>query len=308
MQGFSQVNAGDYFPQEIANQITNAYSKMGGAQAEIEYKREQEEERKRQQKKMLKNMGIMLGATALTGGAAALAAPGALAGGLGAGLGTFGKGALGAFTGAGSVAPGVKGLAGGLNTVAGALGGQATSSLMGGAMGAMGGGGAGGGMMGGAAGMGGGGMDAGQMAMGALGSYLKDSQAANKSNRILEGTLTDPTVRAALYPGVGQEQVDALLKYKKDNFGNIEGAQFLQQTLPMLSRVGAGNVDFDRQMQMQDRRNEPTYARGIAELAGSRGGGGYTPLPPVDFTQFGGLPPAQQQQNYGGAWGGAPYR
>jgi hypothetical protein len=59
---------------------------------------------------------------------------------------------------------------------------------------------------------------------------------------------------------------------------------------------------------MQNLRNEPTYARGIAELAGSRGGGGYTPLPPVDFTQFGGLPPAQQQQNYGGAWGGTPYR
>ena len=66
--------------------------------------------------------------------------------------------------------------------------------------------------------------------------------------------------------------------------------------------------EFEMQKELQRLRNEPAYARGIAELAGSRGGGGYTPLPPVDFTQFGGLPPAQQQQNYGGAWGGTPYR
>ena len=287
MQGFSQVNAGDYFPTEISRDISRAYSGMGAGKAglenrsvmeafliEEERRRVEEEKRrfeeeKKARKKGLVNTAILLGATALTGGAAALAAPGAMAGGLGAALGTFGKGALGAFTGAGSVAPGVKGLAGGLNTVAGALGGQATSSLIGGAMGAMGGGGGGGGMMGGGAGMGSGGMDVGQMAMGALGSYFKDSQAANKSNRILEGTLTDPTVRAALYPGVGQEQVDALLKYKKDNFGIIEGAQFLQQALPMMSRVGAGNVDFDRQVQLQKLRNAPAMER-----MGAGGGGG----------------------------------
>ena len=253
MQGFSQVNAGQYYPTEIARDITSAYSRMGMAQAQLENKREQEEREKRQQKKTLKNMAIMLGATALTGGAAALAAPGALAGGLGAGLGTFGKGALGAFTGAGSVAPGVKGLAGGLNTVAGALGGQATSSLMGGAMGAMGGGGAGEGMMGGAAGMGGGGMDAGQMAMGALGSYMQQAQAANKSSRAMEGMLKDPTARSALFPGVDQQQTDAILQYK-DTLGAIEGASFLQQALPMLSKFSTGSVDFDRQKQLQNAR------------------------------------------------------
>jgi hypothetical protein len=63
---------------------------------------------------------------------------------------------------------------------------------------------------------------------------------------------------------------------------------------------------------LQARRNEPTYARGIAELAGLRGGGGGVVMPsveePVDFTQFGGLPPARRQQNYGGAWAGVPYQ
>jgi hypothetical protein len=150
-----------------------------------------------------------------------------------------------------------------------------------------------------------------QAIAGAIGSYFQDVQSANKSNRILEGTLKDPAVREALYPGVKQEQVDALMKYK-DTLGTIEGAQYLQQTLPMLSRAGAGNVDFDRQMQMQNLRNEPTYARGIAELAGSRGSGGGVVMPsveePVDFTQFGGLPPARRQQNYGGAWTGVPYK
>jgi len=301
MQGFSQVNAGDYFPQEIASQIASAYSRMGAGQAGIENREDAIAEQKRQKKKALQNMAILVGATALTGGAAALAAPGAMAGGLGAGLSTFGKGALGAFTGAGSVAPGVKGLAGGLSTAAGALGRGVTGSLITSAvMGAMGGGAGGGG--------GGGGSAMPQQAIaGAIGSYFQDVQSANKSNRILEGTLKDPAVREALYPGVKQEQVDALMKYK-DTLGTIDGAQYLQQTLPMLSRAAAGNVEFSRQMQMQNLRNEPTYARGIAELAGSRGGGGYTPLPPVDFTQFGGLPPAQQQQNYGGAWGGTPYR
>jgi hypothetical protein len=104
------------------------------------------------------------------------------------------------------------------------------------------------------------GASAGQAAMGALGSYLQESQAANRSSRIMEGTLKDPVAREALYPGVKQEQVDALLKYK-DTLGSIEGAQFLQQALPMLSRAGAGNVEFDRQMQLQARRNEPDYAR-----------------------------------------------
>jgi hypothetical protein len=140
---------------------------------------------------------------------------------------------------------------------------------MSGAMEAMGGGGGGGGVMGGAAGVGGGGMDAGQMALGALGSYFKESQAANKSTRILEGTLKDPVVREALYPGVKQEQVDALLKYKDAAFGKIEGAQFLQQALPMMSRAAAGNVEFDRQMQMQRLRNAPAMER-----IGDGGGGG----------------------------------
>ena len=278
----------------------------------VEEEKRRFEEEKKARKKGLVNTAILLGATALTGGAAALAAPGALAGGLGAGLGTFGKGALGAFTGAGSVAPGVGGLAGGLSQFAGILGKGSTNTLLGSAMGGGGGAGIMGassrmGGMGGAGAVGGSDMDIGQVAMGALGSYMQESQAANKSNRIIESTLKDPTVRSALFPGIDQQQTDAILKYK-DTLGTIEGAQFLQQALPMLSRAGAGNVDFERQMQMQNLRNEPTYARGIAELAGSRGGGGYTPLPPVDFTQFGGLPPAQQQQNYGGAWGGTPYR
>jgi hypothetical protein len=267
MQGFSEVNAASYYPTEIARDISKAYYGMGAGQAGLEnraameaFLAEEERRRVEAEKKARKNsllgMGALIGATALTGGVAALAAPGAAAGSFGAGLSTFGKGALGAFTGAGSVAPGVKGLAGGLSTAAGALGRGVTGSLINNAvMGAMGGGGGGGGgISGGSAGMGGGGINAGQVALGALGSYLQDSQAANRSNRIMEGTLKDPAVRAALYPGVDQSQIDALLKYKQDNFGTIEGAQFLQQALPMLSRSSAGNVDFDRQMQLQNAR------------------------------------------------------
>ncbi len=235
---------------------------MGAGQAGIENREDAIAEQKRQKKKALQNMAILVGATALTGGAAALAAPGAMAGGLGAGLSTFGKGALGAFTGAGSVAPNVKGLAGGLSTTAGALGRGVTGSLINSAvMGAMGGGAGGGG--------GGGGSAMPQQAIaGAIGSYFQDVQSANKSNRILEGTLKDPTVREALYPGVKQEQVDALMKYK-DTLGTIEGAQYLQQTLPMLSRAGAGNVDFGRQLQLQRLRNAPAMER-----MGGGGGGG----------------------------------
>lgn len=249
MQGFSQVNAGNYYPEEIARDIAGAYSRMGMGQAGIENRKEAEEEQKRQQRNALRNMGILIGATALTGGAAALAAPGAAAGSLGAGLSTFGKGALGAFTGAGPVAAGTKGLAGGLSTVAGALGRGVTGSLISNAaMGAMGGGGGAGDAM------------PQQAIAGAIGSYFQDVQSANKTSRVLEGTLKDPNVREALYPGVKQDQVDALLKYK-DTLGTIEGAQYLQQTLPMLSRTGAGNVEFDRQLQLQRLRNAPAMER-----------------------------------------------
>jgi hypothetical protein len=154
-------------------------------------------------------------------------------------------------------------------------------------------------------------MDVGDAAMGALGSYMQEVQGANKSSRVLESTLKDPSVRSALFPGIDQQQTDAILKYK-DTLGAIDGARFLQTAIPMLSKTATGNVEFDRQMQLQARRNEPTYARGIAELAGLRGGGGGVVMPsveePVDFTQFGGLPPARRQQNYGGAWAGVPYQ
>lgn len=257
MQGFSQVNAGNYYPEEIARDIAGAYSRMGMGLAGIENKKEAEEEQKRQQRKALRNMGILIGATALTGGAAALAAPGAAAGSLGAGLSTFGKGALGAFTGAGPVAAGTKGLAGGLSTVAGALGRGVTGSLISNAaMGAMGGGGGAGDAM------------PQQAIAGAIGSYFQDVQSANKTSRVLEGTLKDPTIREALYPGINQEQADALLKYK-GTLGTIEGAQYLQQTLPMLSRTGAGNVEFDRQLQLQRLRS----ASAMDRIGGGVGGG-----------------------------------
>lgn len=265
MKGFSQANAGQYYPTEIARDITSAYSRMGMAQAQIENKREQEEREKKEKKKQLKTMAIILGAAALTGGAAALAAPaaagaaggaaaaggasaagagagaagaagagaagaGAASGGFMAGLGTFGQGALGALTGSGSVAPGVGGLAGGLSTGAGILGQIGTSMLT----------------SGGEKGV----EDA---AMGALGSYMQQSQAANKSSRAMEGMLKDPTARSALFPGVDQQQTDAILKYK-DTLGTIEGASFLQQALPMLSKFSAGSVDFDRQKQLQNAR------------------------------------------------------
>ena len=297
MKKLSQVNAGQYYPTEIARDITNAYSRLGMAQGMLQNKREQEEQEKKERRKQLRTMGIMLGAAALTGGAAALAAPGALAaagGGVLGGLKTFGSGALGAFTGGGP-AVGASGLAGALNTGAGVLGRVGTNMLTSGGS------------------DGGGGVE--DAAMGALGSYFKDSQAANKTSRILEGTLKDPTVRATLYPGVEQDQVDAILKYKQDNYGTIEGAQFLQQALPMLSRTSAGNVDFDRQLKMQNLRSEPIYARGLAELASSRGGGGGVVLPPVqeeepaDFTLFGGVRARPREtQDFSGEWRGIPYR
>lgn len=248
MQGFSQVNAGNYYPTEVARDISQAYSRMGMAQAELQNKADAEAERKRQKRKALQNTAILLGAAALTGGTAALAAPGAIGaagGGFMGGLQTFGQGALGALTGGSSAATGAGGFAGALNTGAGLLGQIGTSMLTGGGGGGMGSGTVGGGS--------GGGMDVGQAALGALGSYFQETQAANKSSRILEGTLKDPVAREALYPGVKQEQVDALLKYK-GTLGSIEGAQFLQTALPMLSRTGAGNVDFQRQLAMQGSR------------------------------------------------------
>jgi hypothetical protein len=333
MQGFSQVNAKDYFPQESANQIANAYSRMGMAQAQIENRQEEEAQREKEAKKRRLMTGLVLagalgghgaaailkskGATALAGGlntaglstatgtsdaatmqeiariggTTAAGASGAGAGsGFMSGLSTFGQGALSGITG-GSSAAGTGGAAGALGTTGDILGRMGTRMLMNGATGG-----------GGSAGE-----SAGQAAMGALGSYMQEVQGANKSSRVMEGMLKDPAARSALFPGIDQNQTDAILKYK-DTLGTIDGARFLQTAIPMLSKTATGNVDFDRQMQLQGLRNEPTYARGIAELAGSRGGGGYTPLPPVDFTQFGGLPPAQQQQNYGGAWTGVPFK
>jgi len=287
MQGFSQVNAGDYFPQESANQIANAYSRIGMAQAQIENRQEEETRREKEAKKRRLITGLILagaagghgaaailkskGATALAGGlntaglstatgtsnaatmqeiarigatTAAGASGAGAGGGFMSGLSTFGQGALSGLTG-GSSAAGTGGAAGALGTTGDMLGRMGTSMLMNEAMGG-----------GGSAGE-----SAGKAAIGAIGSYLQESQAANKSTRILEGTLKDPVVREALYPGVKQEQVDALLKYKDAAFGKIEGAQFLQQTLPMLSRVGAGNVDFDRQLQLQRLRNAPAMQR-----------------------------------------------
>lgn len=340
MQGFSQVNAGDYFPQESANQIANAYSRIGMAQAQIENRQEEEAQREKEAKKRRLMTGLMLAgalgghgaakilksptATAITGGlnttglsqatgtsnaatmqeiarigatTAAGASGAGAGGGFMSGLSTFGQGALSGITG-GSSAAGTGGVAGALGTTGDILGRMGTSMLMN--------------EVTGGGGRGSAGASAGQAAMGAIGSYLQESQAANKSTRILEGTLKDPVVREALYPGVKQEQVDALLKYKDAAFGKIEGAQFLQQALPMLSRTSAGNVDFSRQMQMQGLRNEPTYARGIAELAGSRGGGAGMMLPlaePTDFTQYGGVRSAlPQNQDYTGAWMGIPYK
>jgi len=303
MQGFSQVNAGDYFPQEAANQIANAYSRMGMAQAQIQNRQEEEARREKEAKKRRLMTGLMLAgalgghgaaailksptATAITGGlntaglsqatgtsnaatmqeiariGATTAAGAAGAGGGGgfmSGLSTFGQGALSGITG-GSSAAGTGGAAGALGTTGDILGRMGTRMLMNEATGG-----------GGSAGE-----SAGQAAMGAIGSYLQESQAANKSTRILEGTLKDPVVREALYPGVKQEQVDALLKYKDAAFGKIEGAQYLQQALPMLARSATGNVEFDRQMQLQRLRNAPAMQR-----MGVGGGGG---------------------ENYGGAFG-----
>lgn len=342
MQGFSQVNAGNYYPEEIARDITSAYSRMGMAQAQIENKKEEEARREKEAKKRRLMTGLILAgalgghgaaailksptATAITGGlntaglstatgtsnaatmqeiarigatTAAGASGAGAGGGFMSGLSTFGQGALSGITG-GSSAAGTGGVAGALGTTGDILGRMGTNMLMNEVVS--------GGERGGA------GASVGQAAMSALGSYLQETQAANKSSRILEGTLKDPTIREALYPGINQEQADALLKYK-GTLGTIEGAQYLQQTLPMLSRVGAGNVDFQRQMAMINLRNEPTYARGIAELAATRGGGGGVVMPsveqeePADFTLYGGVRARPRQtQDYSGEWRGIPYR
>jgi hypothetical protein len=334
MQGFSEANRQNYFPQETANQIASAYSRMGGAQAEIEYKREEEERRKKEEKKRKIVMGVILGAAALaTGGAALAAAPAAAgvaggaaaaggaagagaagaagtaaaagagtaaatgagaagaasSGGFLAGLGTFGKGALSAFTGAPTAATGAGGFAGGLNAAGGMLGQIGTSMLTSG----------GGGMSGSGMSRGGSGgnMDVGDAAMGALGSYMQEVQGANKSSRVMEGMLKDPAARSALFPGIDQNQTDAILKYK-DTLGAIDGARFLQTAMPLLSKTATGNVEFDRQMQLQSRRNEADYAKGMAGMIMSKpkASGAAAPVIPrgsygaVDFTLPGGLP------------------
>lgn len=316
MQGITS-GLTNLFPQDAADQITEASGRLGYAQGRAELKKKAEREAKKKRKGNLLKTAAIIGAAALTGGAAAALAPAALGagaagaagaagtagaagaagtaaagGGFLSGLSTFGSGALGALTGSGSVAAGTGGLAGALSTGAGVLGSMGTNMLMSSAMGGGGGG-----------GMGGGEVDMGQAAMGALGSYMKEVQSANKTSRVLEGTLKDPAVRSAIYgPNFNDQQSSAVMEYA-NTLGAVDKAAYLQQALPGIARQSAATTDFARQVQMQNLRNEPTYARGMAELAGSRGGGGYIPLPPVDFTQFGGLSPAPRQpQNYGGAW------
>jgi hypothetical protein len=180
------------------------------------------------------------------------------------GLSTFGQGALSAFTGAKTAATGAGGFAGGLNAAGGMLGQIGTSMLTSG----------GGGMGGGGLSRGGSGgnMDVGDAAMGALGSYMQEVQGANKSSRVMEGMLKDPAARSALFPGIDQNQTDAILKYK-DTLGAIDGAKFLQTAIPMLSKFSTGSVDFERQLQLQRLRNAPAMMR-----AGGGGGGTFLEL------------------------------
>jgi len=242
MKGFSEAGYNDYFPTEIASQITNAYSRMGSGQAGIENRQEAEEQRKKEEKRRKVQMGIILGAAALASGGAALAAAPA-GGGLMAGLGTFGQGALSAFTGGSSAATGAGGLIGGINSAGGMLGQIGTNMLMGGSGG------------GGAAGGGsGGGGDLGSAAMGALGSYMQQVQGANKTSRVMEGVLKDPGAREAAFgSGFGQDQADAVMKYA-GTLGATDKASFYQYALPMIGKTATGNVEFDRQMKLQGSR------------------------------------------------------
>lgn len=303
MQGFSEAGAANFYPTEVARDISDAYSRMGMGQALLENKQEEEERRRKEEKRKKVITGIILGAAALaTGGAALAAAPaaagvaggaaaaggaagagaagaagtaaaagagtaaatgagaagagaagagaagaGAAGGGFMSSLATFGKGALSAFTGGPSAATGAKGVIGGLNTFGQTLGSMGTQMLMSGS------GGGGGGAGGGGGGSRSASADVGDAAMGALGSYLQQSQAANRSNRIMENTLKDPAIRSAMYPGVDQQQADAVLSFSK-TLGAVDGSAFLQTALPRLAQYGAGNVDFDRQMRLQGSR------------------------------------------------------
>jgi len=329
MKGLSEAPPANYFPEEAGQQLVDAYTKLGYGQGAAQRRKELEEKAKKKKKKNLWKTAAIIGAAALTGGAAAALAPAAIgagaagaagagaagagtaaaSGGLMSGLSTFGSGALGALTGSGSVAAGTGGLAGALSTGAGVLGSMGTNMLMSSAMGGGGGGGMGGSMGGD------GGMDVGQAAMGALGSYMQQVQSANKTSRVLEGTLKDPAVRSAIYgPNFNDQQSSAVMEYAK-TLGAVDKAAYLQRALPSIAQQAAATTEFARQLQMQGLRNEPTYARGLAELASSRGGGGGVVLPlvqekePADFTQFGRLPARPREtQDFSGEWRGIPYR
>ena len=139
-------------------------------------------------------------------------------------------------------------------------------------------------------------------------------KAAEKADYDASLKLYDsPSFQKAM--GLTAEDANKEKKILKDLVG--EGGykaanSYAKQGISPLFKYAQMGKEFEMQKELQRLRNEPAYARGIAELAGSRGGGGGVVMPsveePVDFTQFGGLPPARRQQNYGGAWTGVPYK
>jgi hypothetical protein len=193
------------------------------------------------------------------------------------GLSTFGQGALSAFTGAPTAATGAGGFAGGLNTAGSMLGQIGTSMLTSG----------GGGMAGGGLSRGGSGgnMDVGDAAMGALGSYMQEVQGANKSSRVLESTLKDPAVRSALFPGVDQQQTDAILKYK-DTLGAIDGAKFLQTAIPMLSKFSTSNMEYNQQQKLQGSRIAQQGDVDLNKIGASAMLDAYGKMPVIPTTGF----------------------
>ena len=287
MQGITS-GLTNLFPQDAADQITDASGRLGYAQGAAQRRKELEKEAAKKAKKRRLMTGLLLAgaagghgaaailkskvATAVTGGlntaglsqatgtsnaatlqeigrigatTAAGAASAGAGGGFMSGLSTFGQGALSGLTGGSSTA-GTGGAAGALGTAGDILGRMGTSMLMNPATGS------GGGGMGG---------DVGQAAMGALGSYMQEVQSANKTSRVLEGTLKDPAVRSAIYgSGFNDQQSAAVMEYA-NTLGAVDKAAYLQQALPGIARQAAATTDFARQVQMQNLRNEPDYAR-----------------------------------------------
>lgn len=149
-----------------------------------------------------------------------------------------------------------------------------------------------------------------QKAGAAVGNYMEEKADYEASMKLYDS----PSFKKVM--GISDKDADDEKKILKDLVGDggYKAANaYAKQSISPLFKYAQMGKEFEMQTKLQNLRNESIYARGIAELAGSRAGGGGVVMPsveePVDFTLYGGLPAKPREtQNFSGAWQGVPYR